>query len=151
MAVGIPLMSCAGDLNFPNAMALCAGTLLPDIDHPGSYMGKRNKFISKVANKTRRHAFASFCSIGLCIFRMDQKSLFRSICLFCSFLDFMRVFDAFVRGQLFKRRGQLALAADETQGKIRWQVCILQYWKAERGLDFSGSRMRCSIGIEAGI
>ena len=52
LAVGIPLMSCAGDLNFPNAMALCAGTLLPDIDHPGSYMGKRNKFISKVANKT---------------------------------------------------------------------------------------------------
>ena len=55
LAVGIPLMSCAGDLNFPNAMALCAGTLLPDIDHPGSYMGKRNKFISKVANKTLGH------------------------------------------------------------------------------------------------
>ena len=55
LAVGIPLMSCAGDLNFPNAMALCAGTLLPDIDHPGSYMGKRIKFISKVANKTLGH------------------------------------------------------------------------------------------------
>ena len=144
LAVGIPLMSCAGDLNFPNAMALCAGTLLPDIDHPGSYMGKRIKFISKVANKTLGR-------IGLCIFRMDQKSLFRSSCLLCSFLDFMRVFAAFVRGQLFKKRGQLALATDETQGKIRWQVCILQYWKAERGLDFSGSRMRCFIGIEAGI
>lgn len=139
MAVGIPLMSCAGDLNFSNAMALCAGTLLPDIDHPGSYMGKRNKFISKVANKTLGHrggTHSLLLQYWSMHFRMDQKSLFRSSCLFCSFLDFMRVFDAFVRGQLFKRQGQLALATDETQGKIGWQVCILQYWKAERGLDF---------------
>ena len=154
LAVGIPLMSCAGDLNFPNAMALCAGTLLPDIDHPGSYMGKRIKFISKVANKTLGHrggthsllfaglVYAFFVWIRNLYFA--QAAYFVPFWILCGYL-------LHLSEDSFSKNGQLALATDETQGKIRWQVCILQYWKAERGLDFSGSRMRCFIGIEAGI
>lgn len=142
LAVGIPLMSCAGDLNFPNAMALCAGTLLPDIDHPGSYMGKRIKFISKVANKTLGHRGGthSLLFAGLVYAFSYGSEIFISLKLPTLFLfGFYAGICCICQRTAFQKRGQLALATDETQGKIRWQVCILQYWKAERGLDFSGS------------
>lgn len=55
LAVGIPLMTCSGDFNVPNAVAFCAGALLPDIDHPGSYMGRRSKLLSRVTSRTLGH------------------------------------------------------------------------------------------------
>ena len=48
-----------------NLCALGLGTLLPDIDHPQSFLGKKNKLVSKVTNKTFGHRGATHSILAL--------------------------------------------------------------------------------------
>ena len=40
LAIGLPLMAASGEVSFLNGCALGIGSLLPDIDHPSSFLGK---------------------------------------------------------------------------------------------------------------
>lgn len=51
LALGLPLMSLTNELTLVNVGVLAVGSLLPDIDHPSSYLGKRHKMVSGVTNK----------------------------------------------------------------------------------------------------
>ena len=39
LALGLPLMSLTNELTLVNVGVLAVGSLLPDIDHPSSYLG----------------------------------------------------------------------------------------------------------------
>ncbi|SEM89826.1 inner membrane protein [Ligilactobacillus sp. WC1T17] len=53
--VGFPMLVATGNLNVPNLLAYGVGVLLPDIDHPTSFMGQKNKALSKTISKTLGH------------------------------------------------------------------------------------------------
>ncbi|GBG95616.1 membrane protein [Ligilactobacillus salitolerans] len=53
--LGLPLMASGGQVDLLNLGMLGLGSLLPDIDHPQSFLGKRNKIASGLTNKTFGH------------------------------------------------------------------------------------------------
>lgn len=59
LAVGLPLMAATDQLTVINTCALVLGSLLPDIDHPKSFIGKHNQLVSQVTNKTLGHRGAT--------------------------------------------------------------------------------------------
>lgn len=65
VALGLPLMAATNEINFLNGLALGLGSLLPDIDHPGSFLGKRNKIASGLTNKTFGHRGATHSFLGV--------------------------------------------------------------------------------------
>lgn len=65
MAIGLPLMAATNEISFLNGFALGVGSLLPDIDHPSSFIGKRNKIASGLANKTLGHRGATHSFLGM--------------------------------------------------------------------------------------
>lgn len=58
-ALGLPLMAAVGQVSVINGLALACGSLLPDIDHPRSFIGKKSQVVSKVASKTLGHRGAT--------------------------------------------------------------------------------------------
>lgn len=58
-ALGLPLMAAVGQVTVINGLALACGSLLPDIDHPRSFIGKKSQVVSKVASKTLGHRGAT--------------------------------------------------------------------------------------------
>ena len=77
LAVGLPLMAASGEVSLLNGCALGVGSLLPDIDHPSSYLGKRHKMVSGVTNKAFghrgiTHSLLGFILIGI-IVKFIQK------------------------------------------------------------------------------
>lgn len=67
LAVGLPLMAASGEVSLLNGCALGVGSLLPDIDHPGSFLGKRNKIASGITNKTLGHRGGTHSLLGAVI------------------------------------------------------------------------------------
>ena len=67
LAVGLPLMAASGEVSFLNGCALGIGSLLPDIDHPSSFLGKRNKIASGITNKTLGHRGGTHSLLGAVI------------------------------------------------------------------------------------
>lgn len=65
MAIGLPLMAATNEISFLNGLALGLGSLLPDIDHPSSFLGKRNKIASGITNKTFGHRGATHSLLGV--------------------------------------------------------------------------------------
>ena len=65
LAIGAPLIVASGEMSLINLGALAAGSLLPDIDHPDSYFGRRHKVISNVTTKTLGHRGATHSLLGL--------------------------------------------------------------------------------------
>ncbi len=55
VVLGLPLLASVDQLNLLNGGVLVLGSLLPDIDHPSSFLGKRNKIASGITNKTFGH------------------------------------------------------------------------------------------------
>lgn len=77
LALGLPLMSLTNELTLVNVGVLAVGSLLPDIDHPSSYLGKRHKMVSSVTNKAFghrgiTHSLLGFILIGI-IVKFIQK------------------------------------------------------------------------------
>ena len=77
LALGLPLMSLTNELTLINVGVLAVGSLLPDIDHPSSYLGKRHKMVSGVTNKAFghrgiTHSLLGFILIGI-IVKFIQK------------------------------------------------------------------------------
>lgn len=64
LAVGLPLMAASGEVSLLNGCALGIGSLLPDIDHPSSFLGKRNKIASGITNKTLGHRGGTHSLLG---------------------------------------------------------------------------------------
>lgn len=58
-AVTLPLLANSQQLTTLNLLAVLGGCLLPDIDHPSSYFGRRHKVVSSVTNKTLGHRGAT--------------------------------------------------------------------------------------------
>ena len=52
IVVGLPVMASGGQVELLNIGMLGLGSLLPDIDHPQSFLGQRNKLASGLTNKT---------------------------------------------------------------------------------------------------
>ena len=67
MAVGLPLMAATNEVSALNVCVLGIGSLLPDIDHPSSFLGKRNKIASGITNKTLGHRGGTHSLIGVII------------------------------------------------------------------------------------
>ena len=67
LAIGLPLMAASGEVSFLNGCALGIGSLLPDIDHPSSFLGKRNKIASGITNKTLGHRGGTHSLLGAVI------------------------------------------------------------------------------------
>lgn len=67
MAVGLPLMATVNQVSILNLCALGIGSLLPDIDHPSSFLGKRNKIASGITNKTLGHRGGTHSLVGLVV------------------------------------------------------------------------------------
>lgn len=59
LAVGLPMLAAVDQVTFINTAVLVCGSVLPDIDHPKSFIGKRSQVVSKVANKTLGHRGAT--------------------------------------------------------------------------------------------
>ena len=77
LALGLPLMSLTNELTFVNVGVLAVGSLLPDIDHPSSYLGKRHKMVSGVTNKAFghrgiTHSLLGFILIGIIVNLTDR-------------------------------------------------------------------------------
>lgn len=66
-ALGLPLMASVQQVTPLNLFALGVGCLLPDIDQPQSFVGKRNKLFSKVTNKTFGHRGATHSLLALIV------------------------------------------------------------------------------------
>lgn len=64
-AVSLPLMASVQQVTPLNLFALGVGCLLPDIDQPQSFVGKRNKIFSKITNKTFGHRGATHSLLAL--------------------------------------------------------------------------------------
>lgn len=67
LALGLPLIVSSQELSVINVSALVVGSLLPDIDQPTSFLGKRNKLVSGVTNKTLGHRGGTHSLLGLAI------------------------------------------------------------------------------------
>lgn len=67
MAVGLPLMATLNEVSVLNVCALGIGSLLPDIDHPSSFLGKRNKIASGITNHTLGHRGGTHSILGAVI------------------------------------------------------------------------------------
>lgn len=67
LALGLPLIVSSNELTAINVGALIVGSLLPDIDQPTSFLGKRNKFVSGVTHKALGHRGGTHSIIGLVI------------------------------------------------------------------------------------
>lgn len=67
LAVGLPLMAASGEVSLLNGCALGVGSLFPDIDHPSSFLGKRNKIASGITNKTLGHRGGTHSLLGAAI------------------------------------------------------------------------------------
>ncbi|WEV56356.1 metal-dependent hydrolase [Ligilactobacillus acidipiscis] len=59
VVVGLPVMASGGQVDVLNMGMLVLGSLLPDIDHPQSFLGKRNKIASGLTNKAFGHRKAT--------------------------------------------------------------------------------------------
>lgn len=67
LAAGLPLMAASGEVSLLNGCALGIGSLLPDIDHPSSFLGKRNKIASGITNKAFGHRGGTHSLLGAAI------------------------------------------------------------------------------------
>ncbi|WP_056938432.1 metal-dependent hydrolase [Ligilactobacillus hayakitensis] len=64
-SAGIPTMLLVDELSVVNMGALFIGSLLPDIDHPQSYLGRRHKIVSNVTNKAMGHRGITHSLLGM--------------------------------------------------------------------------------------
>lgn len=67
LALGLPLIVSSQQLSALNVGALLVGCLLPDIDQPTSFLGKRNRLVSGVTHKTLGHRGGTHSLLGLVI------------------------------------------------------------------------------------
>lgn len=67
VVLGLPMMASVQQVSPLNLFALGLGALLPDIDHPQSFLGKRNKIVSKVTNKALGHRGATHSLLALVV------------------------------------------------------------------------------------
>lgn len=67
IVLGLPLMASGGQVGVLNIGMLSLGSLLPDIDHPRSFLGKRNKIASGLTNKAFGHRKATHSLVALVI------------------------------------------------------------------------------------
>ena len=67
LALGLPLIVSSQQLSALNVWALLVGCLLPDIDQPTSFLGKRNRLVSGVTHKTLGHRGGTHSLLGLVI------------------------------------------------------------------------------------
>ena len=73
LALGLPLMSLTNELTLVNVGVLAVGSLLPDIDHPSSYLGKRHKMVSGVTNKAFGHRVITHSLLGFILIGIIVK------------------------------------------------------------------------------
>lgn len=59
LALSLPWLALSHQLNEVNVVVVCLGSLLPDIDHPKSYLGQKSRVVSEVTNKTFGHRGAT--------------------------------------------------------------------------------------------
>lgn len=67
LVLGVPLLASSGQANLLNVGLLSLGSLLPDIDHPQSFLGKRNKIASNLTNKAFGHRKATHSLVALVV------------------------------------------------------------------------------------
>lgn len=67
LVVGLPLMASNGQTDLLNIGMVALGSLLPDIDHPQSFLGKRNKIASGITNKTFGHRKATHSLLAIVV------------------------------------------------------------------------------------
>lgn len=67
IVVGLPVMASGGQVELLNIGMLGLGSLLPDIDHPQSFLGQRNKLASGLTNKTFGHRKATHSLVALVV------------------------------------------------------------------------------------
>lgn len=67
-AISVPIMSQTGTLTLSNMLALWVGAVLPDIDEPESYIGRRTRGISDLIHLIFGHRGITHTLLFVCIF-----------------------------------------------------------------------------------
>ena len=67
LVLGLPLMAATHEISLLNLCALEFGSLLPDIDHPASFLGRRVEMISEITNKTFGHRGGTHSFLGMLV------------------------------------------------------------------------------------
>jgi len=77
----LPVMSLTGTLSGGGIAALALGTLLPDIDEPGSWIGRRTRGISDMMNRTFGHRGMthSLVAVGVVVLLMVSLVLLLNV------------------------------------------------------------------------
>ena len=65
LALTLPLVAASNEVSWINVGALAVGSLLPDIDHPQSVIGKRHKVVSNVTRTAFGHRGVTHSFIGI--------------------------------------------------------------------------------------
>lgn len=65
LALTLPLVAASNEVSWINIGALAVGSLLPDIDHPRSVIGKRHKVVSNVTRTAFGHRGITHSFIGI--------------------------------------------------------------------------------------
>ena len=66
-AISVPIMSQTGTLTLSNMLALWVGAVLPDIDEPESYIGRRTRGISDLIHLIFGHRGITHTLLFVCI------------------------------------------------------------------------------------
>lgn len=140
LALGLPLMSLTNELTLVNVGVLAVGSLLPDIDHPSSYLGKRHKMVSGVTNKAFghrgiTHSLLGFILIGIIVKFIQKQYLTDRIenIVFWLMLGYL----LHLLEDSFSQRGVHA----DVQRRAICQCCIVM-WLLKIGCSFQGSSTR---------
>lgn len=73
LTVSLPILSQVNILNSASIAGLCVGTLLPDVDEPNSYIGRKTIFLSSIIKTLFRHrgithSLFSITILGICLY-----------------------------------------------------------------------------------
>ncbi|EMF0336528.1 metal-dependent hydrolase [Enterococcus faecium] len=97
-AISIPFMGMTNTLTVSSIVALSLGALLPDIDEPESYVGKRTRGLSDLINlifghRGITHSLAFVLFIGLLIIPFASKIGFVSLGVWLTVGVFLHIFE----------------------------------------------------------
>lgn len=97
-AVAIPIMEMTNTLTVSNVLALSLGALLPDIDEPESYIGRRTRGLSDLlhivfGHRGITHSLLFVALLGLFIVPITSKIGFVSLGIWLTVGAFLHIFE----------------------------------------------------------
>lgn len=90
-ATALPLLASTGSLSVGNIIALGIGTLLPDIDHPKSYIGNRTRGLSDGVRMVFGHRGLAHSFLGILFFLLAARFVLSTLQLPLEWADWLMV------------------------------------------------------------